>query len=142
MAQEVEVIPEARRGRSAQTVEVVGAEAEVALDPDPRGQEAESRGQDQDQAPGHAPDQDQDLAAEVQLGASQAVGVGVAADSRGAGVDQEARAGPDQAPGLRQDPDPNQNLGLRLLRGLIDLHKKYDKKHVNIPLFIITLYIN
>lgn len=134
---EVEVTraPEARRGRLALTAEVAGAEAEAALDQDHRGQGAGSRGQGLDQAPDRAPGQGRDQAAAVQLAASQAVGAGVAADSLAAEAGQEARAGPDQAPGLRQDPDPNPNPNLVLRHQLgpidetINHHKRYDMKH-------------
>ena len=146
MGQEVaaEVTPELeeRREGLAPTAKEAGAEAEVDPDLGLRGQEAGSLDQDLGQDPGRDHGQDHDLEAAARHAASQAAGAGVAAGSPGAGAGQEARADPDQAPGLRLDQDPNP--GQRHLLGLIDaavtsvLNKKHDTKNINISLIIIN----
>ena len=144
VAAEVTLAPEERREGLAPTAKEAGAEAEVDPDLGLRGQEAGSLDQDLGQDPGRDHGQDHDLEAAARHAASQAVGAGVAAGSlgAGAGAGQEARADPDQAPGLRRDQDPNP--GPCHLLGLIDkavtsiLYKKHDTKNINIPLIIIN----
>ena len=141
-AAEVMLAPEERRERLAPTAEEAGAEAGVDPDRDHRGQEAGSLDQDLGQDPGRDQGQAHDLEAAARHAASRAAGAGAAAGSLGAGAGQEARADPDQAPGLRRDQNPNP--GQRHLLGLIDvavtsiLNKKHDTKNINIPLIIIT----
>ena len=116
-AAEVTRAPEARRERSAPIVEEAGAGAEAAPGPDHRGQEAESPGRGLDQDPGRDPGQVHAPGAAARHAASQAAGAGAGAGSRGAEVDQEARAYPDQDPGLQQNPNPDP----RHQPGLIDV---------------------
>ena len=143
-AAEVTPEPEERREGLAPTAKEAGAEAEVGPDQDLQGQEAGSLDPDLGQDPGRDQGQDHDLEAAARRAASQAAGAGAAAGSlgAGAGAGQEARADPDQAPGLRRDQDPNP--GQRHLLGQIDvavtsiLNKKHDTKNINIPLIIIN----